>query len=226
MCSLQTGESTMNQFFSPDSNFSKVMNRVADLIILNLLYLISCLPIFTIGAASTALYTICFRFDTEREGSVWKTYWHAFTSNFKQSTSMWIFLALFELMAVSNTLIFFRQDGIFCIFGLLFGLFSLIIPLAGAMLFPLLSQFENSWQASLKNALLLSLAKLPKAVLLAGLQLLPFMLYGFIPHLFLLASPLWFLIYFSGIHYYGSRILKKVYQAVFPAYSNDDQVQP
>ncbi len=45
-------------FFSLDSKFMQVMSRVADLIILNVIYLVTCLPVITIGAASTALYTV------------------------------------------------------------------------------------------------------------------------------------------------------------------------
>ena len=68
----------MGGFFSLDSKFMQVMSRVADLIILNVIYLVTCLPVVTIGAASTALYTVCFRLGTAREGSLVKDYFRAF----------------------------------------------------------------------------------------------------------------------------------------------------
>ena len=68
----------MGGFFSLDSKFMQVMSRVADLIILNVIYLVTCLPVVTIGAASTALYTVCFRLGTAREGSLVKGYFRAF----------------------------------------------------------------------------------------------------------------------------------------------------
>ena len=68
----------MGGFFSLDSKFMQAMSRVADLIILNVIYLVTCLPVITIGAASTALYTVCFRLGTAREGSLVKGYFRAF----------------------------------------------------------------------------------------------------------------------------------------------------
>ena len=68
----------MGGFFSLDSKFMQAMSRVADLIILNVIYLVTCLPVVTIGAAGTALYTVCFRLGTDREGSLVKGYFRAF----------------------------------------------------------------------------------------------------------------------------------------------------
>ena len=68
----------MGGFFSLDSKFMQAMSRVADLIILNVIYLVTCLPVITIGAAGTAMYTVCFRLGTDREGSLVKGYFRAF----------------------------------------------------------------------------------------------------------------------------------------------------
>ena len=53
-------------FFSLDSKFMQALSRIADLILLNLVFLVTCIPIFTIGAASAALYSVAFRLGTER----------------------------------------------------------------------------------------------------------------------------------------------------------------
>ena len=41
----------MDRFFNMDNKFFTVMGRVADLIMLNVVFLICCLPIVTIGAS-------------------------------------------------------------------------------------------------------------------------------------------------------------------------------
>ena len=51
-------------------------------------------PGVTIGAAVTALYTVCFRFGTQRERGVLKSYFAAFRDNFRQSTAAWLTLLL------------------------------------------------------------------------------------------------------------------------------------
>ena len=59
----------MNTIFHPESPVVKWFERVADVMMLNILYLIFCLPVFTIGAATTALYRVCLNFADKNEAS-------------------------------------------------------------------------------------------------------------------------------------------------------------
>ena len=47
----------MSSFFSYESKPMQILMFVGDLIILNVIFLVCCLPIFTIGAAQAGLYT-------------------------------------------------------------------------------------------------------------------------------------------------------------------------
>ena len=62
------------KFLSIDSKFIAFLTRVADLMILNMIYVLCCIPIFTIGAATTALYPVVFRLGTVREAGVVKPF--------------------------------------------------------------------------------------------------------------------------------------------------------
>ena len=46
----------MNDFFDLDAPLFRFLTRVADMVILSLLWLIGSLPLFTLGISSTALY--------------------------------------------------------------------------------------------------------------------------------------------------------------------------
>ena len=70
----------MRFFFDADSWFMQLISRFASLVVLNLLFLCTCIPIFTIGAALTALYDVVFRMDSEREGQIVSTYFRAFAA--------------------------------------------------------------------------------------------------------------------------------------------------
>ena len=85
----------MGAIFAPDSKFMQAMARVSDLVILNLLFLLSCVPLITIGAASAALYTVCFRIGTDREQGVCRSYFRAFRENFRQGTILWLIAVVF-----------------------------------------------------------------------------------------------------------------------------------
>lgn len=75
----------MSHLFSPDSRIPAALSRVADLVVLNLLFLLTCIPLFTIGPALSALYTVTFAFGTHREQGVAGTYFRAFRQNFWQA---------------------------------------------------------------------------------------------------------------------------------------------
>jgi len=51
----------MGKFFNLDSPLMRFMTKLADLMILNLLFLITCIPVITIGAAWTSLYYVTLK---------------------------------------------------------------------------------------------------------------------------------------------------------------------
>ena len=69
---------------NPNSPFMKACTFIWHLLVLDVLFLLTCIPVFTIGAASTAMYTVIF--DKENESSISKRYFIAFRDNFKSST--------------------------------------------------------------------------------------------------------------------------------------------
>ena len=64
--------------FNPDSPFFQFMNSLAAFIGLNVIFLITCLPIFTIGPALTALYTVTLKEARKEGGYIFSTYFKAF----------------------------------------------------------------------------------------------------------------------------------------------------
>lgn len=68
--------------FNIDNKFFRALNKLVDMVILSFCWIISCIPVFTIGAASTALYDTSRRVIHHDEGYVWRGYWHAFKVNF------------------------------------------------------------------------------------------------------------------------------------------------
>lgn len=201
----------MNALFSPDSKFMTAMSRVADLVSLNILFLITCLPLFTIGAASTALYTVLFRFGTDRERGLFKSYFRAFRDNFRQGTVLWLILALFLAASCVNTLLFYNLDGIVQYFFIPCAALAVLAVFLASYVFPLLSQFSNDTRSTLKNALILSLGYLPRSLAIAAVNLLPWGLLFCNLYVFLQTGFLWVFLYFSAAGYLNTLLLKKVF---------------
>ena len=201
----------MQAFFSSDSKLMQAMGRIGDLVILNLLFFISCLPLFTIGAASAALYTVCFQMGTEKESGIFRTYVRAFRENFKQGTVVFLILALFLLAGFFDTLLLSSLAGWLRYGCILTAILLVLAVLMYSYAFPLLSQFSNGIRGTLKNALFLSLGYLPRSLLIAAVNVFPTALALLDLYLFLQMGFLWVFLYFSAAAYLNSLLLKKVF---------------
>lgn len=189
----------------------QAMSRVCDLLVLNILFLLCCIPVFTIGPAVTALYTVCFRFDTDREQGTVKSFLSAFRSNFRQATVLWLILLVCGGSALANIFLFRFLAGPARYCGLLFGLLFVIALLTGSYAFPLLSRFRNDTRSTLKNAFALSIGFLPRSLLMAAINAFPFFLIFCNLYLFLQTGFIWVCVYFSASGYINSLILKPIF---------------
>lgn len=158
----------MHGLFNYDGFIVQLCNKIVDCICLSFLWLVTSLPIVTLGASTTALYyaiNVGIRYD---KGGIWQAYWRSFRSNFKQATVLWALLFLIYGLLCGSCYSAYKL----CINGLLFKemFYFLLIVLAlvmawGNMLFPYLAKFQNSTKMILKNCFGIGLLNLPIALL-------------------------------------------------------------
>ena len=201
----------MQNLFNPDSRFMQFLSRLGDLIILNLLFLLTSIPLVTVGASLTAMYTVCFRFDTDRERGIFRTYFEAFRDNFRQATVLWLILVLIIGSACINTAVFYVMTASVHWLWPVFGFLGVLAILIFSYTFPLLSQFDNTVFGTLKNALALSIGYLPRSIVIGVLNVLPFVLVLTNLYVFFQVGFIWFMLYFAAAAYLSCRVLKKVF---------------
>ncbi len=80
------------RFFSYESRFSQLLMKLSCSCLLNILWFICSLPIFTIGASTTALYYASLKVIRDEESHAWQLFFHSFKENFKQATQLWLIL--------------------------------------------------------------------------------------------------------------------------------------
>lgn len=152
----------------------RFLSKTADIILLNVLFIICCIPVITIGASLTALFSVTLKLADNEESYIIKNFFTSFRSNFRQSTLLWLSLLLTAGIAVFD---FFTVPASLPYIGralhLLLGAVILTALIFAAYAFPCLARFEGSLKCIVKNALLLGIANLPKTLLLV---LLPFVL--------------------------------------------------
>ena len=80
--------------FKLDSPLMNFLSKVADIMILNVLFVVFSIPIVTIGASFSAAYYMGFKMVKNEETYIVRGFWKAFKENFKQATIMWIVILL------------------------------------------------------------------------------------------------------------------------------------
>lgn len=150
------------------AGFRNTLAFLGDIIILNLLFLICSIPVFTIGAAATACYAGVSRTLQKREtGLVYKMFFADFRAAFRQSTAGWLLELLVCCILAGDiwfAVVYSEPDNkFFLIFAIIVGVGVLM---ASLWFYPLIARFQNTLVGHLKNAFLLAFAQFPKTLLM------------------------------------------------------------
>ncbi|MBQ6323178.1 MAG: YesL family protein [Lachnospiraceae bacterium] len=166
----------MRGFFNLDGPLFSFFSRIADLAILNILFLICSLPIVTIGASLTAMSYVTLKMKDGVEGYVWKSFLKSFRQNLRQATIIWIGMLLLLGLLGADFLILRTMSGalrsvLFAVVLIGFLLWLLLL----LYVFPILSRFDNTIPNTLRNALLIALANAPRALLMVFILIAAFL---------------------------------------------------
>lgn len=186
----------MKGILSYDSKFMGILENLANVMILNLLFILFCLPVFTIGAAYTALYSGC-RAIAKKE-PCFRAFFRGFRTSFKRATLAWLILLPLTVVFAFNTvaILFYKADGF--ILPLVLSLVTLVILLAvDTMVFVFYSRFECTLLQLLKNSLLLVLARPLRSIINGLMAWLPVLLFFLLPLTFMQMVVVWAFLYFA-----------------------------
>lgn len=100
----------MRKIFSIESRYFRIFSRISDIFILNLLFILTSLPLLTIGASMAALNGSWQRILRKEENGIIKSYFHYFKTNFRQSTIIWLGLLIISFLLLFEFIFFFNQD--------------------------------------------------------------------------------------------------------------------
>lgn len=197
--------------FTPDSKFMIFCGRLVELTCINLLWLLCCLPVFTIGASTTAMLTALYAYRAGEPCGA-RVFFRAFGKCFGKATILWLLILFFAVMLGLDYYIvaYLEFPGRMAVIVLIFFLAFALLLFSG-MIFPLLSQFPGTIKEMVINAILLSLAHLPKMLLVTAMNLLPVLLFLLLPQLFLLAGFVFLICGFSLIALYDLSVIEKIF---------------
>ena len=95
----------MKQVFRLDGPIFQMMNRIGDLVVLNLLCLFFCIPIITMGASFQAMDQVLIKLNRGEEPNIIRTFFNAFRNSFFQSTKVWLFFLICGIVLAADLLL-------------------------------------------------------------------------------------------------------------------------
>ena len=174
--------------FNSDGWFARIFGTIGDIIVVNILFIICSIPIFTMGASMSAMYyTLLKKQRTGETGGIIKLFFRGFKDNFKKSTIAWLLFLLIAFVFSLDFNLFGKggpQENKLMYYTSV--IFFILICFIAIYLFPVISAFENT----LKNLILQSIYMAAKNFIFTIIIMILYTL----PAYFLLASPQVFMV--------------------------------
>ena len=168
----------MDNLFRYDNKFFEALGKISNTVILNLLCIVSCIPIITIGASVTATYFVAMQIVKDEESYIIKEFIKRFKENFIISTKIWIIM-----MIIGGVLCFdfyisklIINEYIGVILQFIIVMMSIIFVFSITYVFPIVSKFENTLKNTMINSILISIQHLPHTIVMTLVNLSPIIL--------------------------------------------------
>ena len=192
--------------------FFNRMDKLGDIFFLNLRVALCCIPIVTIGAAFTALYSVTNKMVDDKEGKVGKEYWKAFKSNFHEATIAWLInLVYILLMYVQFRYVSTANTQGANILMIVLGFEVILLCFELPLLFPMIARYENKPLNHIINSIVFSIANFGTWFRMFFLWVIPALIYYIRPTLLVYTWYLWALFLTAFFAYICSMFLKKFY---------------
>lgn len=194
--------------FKLDSPLMNFLNKVADIMILNVMFLLCSIPVITIGASFSAAYYMGYKMVRNEESYIARGFLKAFKENFRQSTIIWVIVMLVIGILVADYRIILYS-------GLEFAQWiristvtvTLIIAMCMVFVFALQARYTNTVKNTIKNSFLMALSHLPTAFLLIAVYAVPVVIFYFVPQIL----PALVLLSMGAVLYFKSFLLLRVF---------------
>ena len=165
----------MGNIFNPDSRFTHYANKFSDLVTLNLWFVLTSIPLVSIGASATAMHYVLLKiYRDELEYSVTKSYFHAFKGNFFQSTIIWfLYMIVTAMIFVDLHLVNLNIIANSLFMKIILIVTSLVILFSLTWIFPLQSRYDNPVLTTIRNALVIGILNPVKTALMCVVMVFP-----------------------------------------------------
>ena len=205
----------MKKLFGYDSKFMRALGKYSDMLFLNALFIICCIPIVTIGAAQSALYSgmraLQDNYDCER--SCYGAFFHGFRTGFLKITAVWCLLCSFTAVSLFNLFTIAFLNVVDPYAPVWISVMAVVISAIITTPIPLFhSRFGCTAFQLIRNAGVIAVCN-PLITLLQTILLwFPVVLFFWDMPLFITITPLWLLGYYSIVSMIGVKLFNRSFR--------------
>lgn len=209
----------MNRFFDVDGPIITGLTKMADIFILNLLLIVCSLPVFTFGAAYTAMYYVTLKMVKNEDCYTVKSFFKSFKLNFRQATAIWLIMLIIGLIMYTDLKVMNGQyanvmsvpENVVKGMTILIMATAILYTFVLIYVFPVLSRFDNSIKNTMKNALIMSIKHLPATIAIVLITFIPIIFMYFVPRALILIFVI-----FGLCAYCNSYLFVKIFSKYMP----------
>ncbi len=195
----------MNFLFSADGVVLSFLNKVLNILLLGILWLIFSLPIITIGASTTAFYSVLFKISKGSEGYISKQFFEAFRKDFKQSTVVFLINSVVFILLYLDFYIClnFFNSTIQIMSFVVFSIVTFIYYTLSCYLYPVQAKFSNSTKKLFSNCFKLAFSNIVFSINIIFFSILHILILYLLKDTFILTS-----LFYTFIVYVTSAFIK------------------
>lgn len=148
----------MGKLFSMENPFFQGLYKAMECVLLSLVWIVFCIPLFTAGTSTAALYYTAQKCLKNERGYVCSCFWKSFKENFKTGTVLSLIFLLMYFVGITDisVLVYLKDEGM--IAGnaaiIAFAVALFIVTLYAIWVFAALARFKNKWKQTMKNAVI------------------------------------------------------------------------
>lgn len=160
----------MRDLLNPDNRVMNLISKVIGCAYLNILWFLCCIPVFTVGASTTALFTVTLKMSKNEEGNIGQQFFRAFRDNFKQGVKTWMIMFVVSLALLLDGYVFYHMryaNALWAIGTAIFLVATAAWLIICMYIFPLMARFDNTISAMFRNSFLIGMRFLLCTALMA-----------------------------------------------------------
>ncbi|MGI6006188.1 MAG: YesL family protein [Ruminococcus sp.] len=210
-------------FLNNDSAFGRICTFIGTIVMVNLMFVLTVIPLVTAGAGFCAMYYSMLKLIRYKEINPFSEFFHGFRDNFKKATLSWIGILGLAFFFYADLRICSYMTGILknCVFVIWIGIVALIF--ISMYLFPVMASFEGNIRRCIKNSVFFIGSNLLYMILIGFLNIVPMVLTYANLAILPLSAFIWCLCGFALIAFINSMFLMRLFEKYLDPLDEHDE---